>query len=157
MAFYRKHLLVVVGAVNFLLSYSAALKAQPELPTIPAASYRYETPGVRLEGVLVERKEYGPPGYGETPAKDERDVILLLQLAKPISVRPTAKAEENGSANLDFVENIRTVQLFVDKSKDGDAQKLLGKTVIAIGSLNEAVAPSQHTKVWLDTESLNVK
>jgi hypothetical protein len=108
-------------------------------------------------GTLTERKEYGPPGYGETTSKDERDTILVLKLSSPISIQPTANAEASGSASLDPVKDVREVQLFVPRHQVADARKLLGKVVVAVGTLNEAAAPSQYTKVWLDTQTVNAK
>jgi hypothetical protein len=131
--------------------------AQQEIAGKAIPSYQYDTAGIRLEGTLMERKVYGPPGYGETPAKDERDTILILKLSHPISVEPTANAEANGSASLDPEKSIHEVQLFVDRSQTAEARKLLGKVVVAVGTLNEAAAPSQYTKVWLDTKTLNPK
>ena len=146
-----------LGMAILLLGCPVACSAQKVPPAEAAASYRYDTAGVRLEGTLTERKEYGPPGYGETPSKDERDTILVLKLSRPISVQPTANAEASGSASLDRVKDVREVQLFMPKPQVGDVRKLLGKVVLAVGTLNEAAAPSQYTKVWLYTQTLNAK
>jgi len=134
-----------------------ACSAQKVPPTGVVTSYTYDTAGVRLEGTLIERKEYGPPGYGETPSKDVRETIFVLKLPTPISVQPTTNADANGSASLDAVKDIREVQLFIPKPQVNDARKLLGKVVVALGTLNEAAAPSQYTKVWLDTQTVNAK
>ena len=147
----------VLGMALLLSGCPVACSAQRAPPTGVAASYRYDTPGVRLEGTLSERKEYGPPGYGETPSKDERTTILVLKLSNPISVQPTANAEANGSASLDPVKDVRELQLYIPKPQVGDARKLLGKVVVAVGTLNEAAAPSQYTKVWLDTQTVKAK
>jgi len=120
-------------------------------------SYNYDTPGIWLEGMLVERKVYGPPGYGETPAKDARTTILVLMLSHPISVDPAANADAGKTANLDPVKNVRDVQLFVSQSRTADARKLVGQVVTATGTLNESITASQYTKVWLDTKSLSRK
>ena len=147
----------VLGMAVLLAGCPVACMAQKDAPAGTVVSYRYDTAGVRLEGTLTERKEYGPPGYGETPSKDERDTILVLKLSSPISVQPTANAEASGSASLDPVKDVHEVQLFIPKPRIADARKLLGKIVVAVGTLNEAAAPSQYTKVWLDTQSVNSK
>lgn len=154
----RCALAAVVGGV-LLLGHPGTCVAQQKAATgsVPEASYKYDTPGVQLEGTLIERKVYGPPGYGETPAKDERDTILILKLSHPITVGPTANAEASGSASLDIEKHVHEVQLFVDRSRTAEARKLLGKVVVAGGTLNEAAAPSQYTKVWLDTKTLTPK
>jgi len=134
-----------------------ACSAQQTSPGGAAVACRYDTAGVRLEGTLTERKEYGPPGYGETPSKDVRETIFVLKLATPISVQPAANADANGSASLDPVKDVRELQLFIPKPQVPDARKLLGKVVVAVGTLNEAAAPSQYTKVWLDTQIVKAK
>jgi hypothetical protein len=120
-------------------------------------SYRYDTPGVRLEGTLIERKAYGPPGYGETPAQDVRTAILVLKLAHPISVEPVANADASKTANLDPAKNIREVQLFIGQSRAADARKLIGRAITATGTLNESITASQYTKVWLQVNTLEPK
>jgi hypothetical protein len=121
------------------------------------ASYNYDAPGIRLEGALVERKVYGPPGYGETPAKDARTTILVLKLLHAISVEPAENADASKTANLDRAKNVREVQLFVGQSQMADAQKLVGRVVTATGTLNESITASQYTKVWLQVRMLDPK
>jgi len=118
-------------------------------------TYRYDTAGTALRGTLTERKVYGPPGYGETPARDVHETILILKLPQPISVEPAANADGNGSLNLDPAKNVREVQLFMSRSQAVEARKLLGRMVIATGTLNESITASQRTKVWLDVKIMN--
>jgi len=145
------------GSAVLLSGCPVACTAQKGPPTRTAPPYRYDTAGVRLEGTLSERKEYGPPGYGETPAKDKRETIFVLKLSSPVSVQPAANAEASGSASLDPVKNVGEVQLFIPRPQVANVRKLLGKVVVAVGTLNEAAAPSQYTKVWLDTKTVNAK
>ena len=154
---HSKRALAALGAAALFMGHLGACAAQQKVASGTAPVYQYDSAGIRLEGTLTERKVYGPPGYGETPAKDERDTILVLKLSQAISVQPTANAQANGSASLDPQKNVQEVQLFVDRSQTAEAHKLLGKVVVAVGTLNEAAAPSQYTKVWLDTKTLNPK
>jgi len=154
---HSKRVLATMAATVFLMGNLGACQSKQATANEAAPSYQYDTPGIRLEGTLTERKVYGPPGYGETPAKDERDTILVLKLSQPISVQPTADAQASGSASLDPEKNLQEVQLFVDRSQTAEAHKLVGKVVVAVGTLNEAAAPSQYTKVWLDAKTLNQK
>ena len=84
---------IAFGMALLLSGCPVACSAQQTSPGGAAVACRYDTAGVRLEGTLTERKEYGPPGYGETPSKDERTTILVLKLSSPISVQPAANAE----------------------------------------------------------------
>ena len=119
------------------------------------SSYRYDTDGITLHGTLIQRRVYGPPGYGETPARDAHDTILILKLPHPMSVKPAANAEANGSPNLDPAKNVCEVRLHISRSQALDARKLLGRKVIATGTLKESITAVQRTKVWLEVKSLN--
>lgn len=143
---------------KFMLASTQVIARQKTTDkTTPASSYHYDLPDMRLEGTLNERKVYGPPGYGETPAKDERTTILILKLPNAITVEPLADAKGKDSPSLDTARHIHEIQLFIGRSRIAETRKLLGKEVVAVGTLNEAVAPSQYTKVWLDTRTLTAK
>jgi hypothetical protein len=150
------HMLFIVMMLACPWAILYARQKAPDQATTDS-NYHYDVQHVRLEGMLTERKVYGPPGYGETPAQDERTTILILKLAHAITVEPLADAKAKDSPNLDTARNIREVQLFVGRSQIAEARKLLSKNVVAVGTLNEAVAPSQYTRVWLDTKTLSLK
>lgn len=120
------------------------------------AIYKCDTPGIRLEGTLTERMFYGPPGFGETPAKDLHDKVLVLKLAKPITVEPIEGAEAKNSTNLSTFKHVRQVQLFFGGSEavEADARKLLGKSIVAVGNIDEATAPRQYTDVTMDVKTV---
>lgn len=120
-------------------------------------TYKCDTEGVHLAGTLIERTFYGPPGFGETPAKDFKDKVFVLKLGKPITVEPVVGAEEKNSANLDTVRHVRQLQLFLTRSQAAEARKLLGKAVVAVGILNEAIAPRQYTNVTMDVTTVTAK
>jgi len=123
------------------------------------AIYKCDTPGIHLEGMLTERMFYGPPGFGETPAKDLHDKVLVLKLAKPITVVPIEGAEPKNSTNLSTFKHVQQIQLFFDgsRSAETDGRKLLGKSVVAVGNLDEATAPRQYTDVTMDVKTLQAK
>lgn len=45
------------------------------------------------------------------------------------------------------MKDVRELQLYIPKPQVANARKLLDKVVVAVGTLNEAAAPSQYTKV----------
>lgn len=110
-------------------------------------SYRYDTAGITLQGTLIERNVYGPPGYSETPAQDAHETILILKLPQPVSVEPAANIEANGSPTLDPAKNVHEVQLFINRTQAAEARKLLARMVTAAGRLNECITAAQRTKV----------
>jgi hypothetical protein len=121
--------------------------------------YKCDAEGARLDGILTQRMFYGPPGFGETPAKDLHDKVLILKLAKPITVEPIEDAKAKNSTNLRTLKHVRQVQLFFHGSKaaEGEARKLLGKTVVVVGALDEATAPRQYTDVTVEVTMVNEK
>lgn len=147
----------VILMLAFAVQPGGCVAQQKTARSSTQAGYKYDTAGAVIEGTLTEREVYGPPGYGETPSKDERRSIFVLKLSQPIAVSPLANTTEKNSANLDAVRNIHEVQLFVSRLQAADVRKLIGRIVVAVGTLNEAVAPSQYTKVWLDVQSLDSK
>lgn len=109
---------------------------------------KFDTPDVRLEGRLLEREYFGPPGFGETPKEDAREKVLVVALEQPITAKPIQDAEAKGSPSLDTRKNVREVHLFLLTTElKQETRKLIGKKVIAIGTLNEAVAPSEHLEI----------
>lgn len=108
---------------------------------------------VELEGKLVDRTFYGPSG----PGKQAYERAFLLNLTVPVTVEPMeGAAGENGTCSKTF-RHVRQVQLFLDSSKNSEAEKILGKVVVARGLLDEAHLPSQHTDVIMDVEILSEK
>ena len=121
--------------------------------TGPEPTLKCQTDGVRLEGKLVDRTFYGPPGLG----KDSHERVFLLDLVSPITVEPSEGATANsGTCSMTF-RHVHQVQLFFDPSKNSEAQKILGKVVVAVGLLDEAHLPNQHTDVIMDVETLSAK
>lgn len=47
---------------------------------------RLEPAGVAIQGQLLTEVHVGPPGYGETPAADERDTVVVVQARAPLRV-----------------------------------------------------------------------
>lgn len=153
-------LALVVGAVVFMSHPQNHVHAQQQTGTgLEEAIYKCDTPGIQLEGTLIEQMFYGPPGFGETPAKDLHDKVLVLKLAKPITVVPIEGAEAKNSTCLSTVKHVRQIQLFFvsSQSAEADAHKLLGKPVVAVGNLDEATAPRQYTDVTMDVRTLQAK
>jgi hypothetical protein len=153
-------ILTIVPILSLALSHRAAHAAEPQSSNAKAHDrvFEFETPDVALEGILSERIFYGPPGFGETPEKDARERVLILTLKQSITVVPTKDAKAKGSSSLGVERNVRSIQLYLFPiEKRTQARKLIGKTVIAIGALNEAVAPSEHLKVSMSVASLNAK
>lgn len=153
-------LAVVIGVALFIGRPVTQIDAQQHARAgTEEAIYKCDTPGIWLEGTLSEQMFYGPPGFGETPAIDFHDRVLVLKLAKPITVEPIEGAEVKNSANLSMFKHVRHIQLFFGGSRSAvtEARKLLGRSVVAVGSLDEATAPRQYTDVTMEVKTLEAK
>ena len=147
-------LLVGFGLLMFMQVVVTA-QEKPAVKHESKSPYGYDSAGTKLQGALMERKVYGPPGYGETPARDSHDTIFVLKLSRSISVEPAVNAEASGSVNLDPAENVREVQLVFDRSERPNIQRLIGHEIVVTGTLNESITASQYTKVWIAVTTLN--
>ncbi|MGO4883999.1 MAG: hypothetical protein ACLP59_24725 [Bryobacteraceae bacterium] len=144
--------------VTTVMSLCCILLAQQEHEH-RQSTFKYDTEGIKLQGTLVERTFHGPPGFDENTATDVRDRVLVLRLARPITVEPAEDAEARSSPNLDTVRDVSQVQLFFAGSgvSEVQARKLIGKALVAVGTLDEAVAPRQYTKVTMNVKTLGPK
>jgi hypothetical protein len=160
LSYLARCIFVAVAAGAFFLGQPGTSAAQENTTSgqQPESHYKCDTQGVQLEGLLTTRTFYGPPGFGETPAKDAREKTLILKLAKPITVDPIDNVKANkGSCWGDF-PHLRAVQLFISpQDKAADARKLVGKQVVAVGTLREGDAPSEHTKVIMEVKTVDPK
>lgn len=155
----RRPIIWAAATMLSLVGLSGVSVAQQKAPSAITSepTYTYDTDGVKLEGTLVVRTFYGPPGFGETPAKDARDKVFVLKLTRPISVQPQPGANAKNTSDLGTHTNIREVQLFVEPTQSDEARTLVGKTVVAVGRLHEAAAPGEHTTVTAAIKTLTAK
>jgi energy-converting hydrogenase Eha subunit A len=61
---------VVIGLLLLGRPVNCVAQQKPVTASEHETSYIYDTPGINLEGTLIQRKVFGPPGYGETDAND---------------------------------------------------------------------------------------
>ncbi len=147
-------LALVVGAVVFMGHPEYRVRAQQQAGA-KEATYKCDTPGIQLEGMLTQRMFYGPPGFGETPAKDAREKVYLLKLERPVTMNPIDYPK--AKTCWDAFPHVREVQLFIASENKMNAGRLVGKAVLANGTIRESDAPSEHTKVTMDVKSLQGK
>ena len=147
-------LALVLGAVGCMGHPENHALAQQQAGA-KEAIYKCDTPGIQLEGVLTQRTFYGPPGFGETPAKDAREKVYLLKLGRPVTMTPID--DPKAKTCYDAFPHVREVQLFIPPESKINASGLLGKALVATGTIRESDAPSEHTKVTMDVTTLQAK
>jgi hypothetical protein len=144
---------ITTAIIFFLESGICFAHQNASKKTGPEPTFKCQTDGVRLEGKLADRTFYGPPGLG----RESHERVFLLDLMSPITVEPIEGSTTENSTCSNTFRHVHQVQLFFDASKTSEAQKLLGKVVVAVGLLDEAHLPSQHTDVIMDVETLSAK
>lgn len=116
---------------------------------------RCHEPGVRLEGTLVRRWFYGPPGFGETPKLDAREEVFVLQLAHPIKLVAPPNPTKDETCG-DELSHITQVQVWAFHEQK-EIRENVGKVVAITGTLDEDPSPGAHINVQITPESIEVK
>ncbi len=138
--------LVRIGALLLLLLPAVCI-AQLE----PVGCRSYEPAVVGLRGTLTRETFAGPPTYSDIQKGDKAETYWLLNLDSPICVNQDAS--EPG-LNPSY-KNIRRVQLVLDQVPYKRYKELLGRRVVATGSLFGAHAGYHHTPILLTVTYLD--
>lgn len=101
----------------------------------------------RLTGKLETKNEFGPPGFGETPRKDQRVEIVFLRLAKPLNTCSGTFEDIAQTA----INGLGVVQLNGDLDPK-DARQVPG-SVDVYGWLDPGTGPLDFTQIvfWVDS------
>ena len=75
----------------------------------------YEPEKVVLIGTVRRALAYGPPGYGETPSRDAKQIFYSLELSQPICVLAGDDPDQPGERSIRQVQ-IAFIQMPFDKS-----------------------------------------
>jgi hypothetical protein len=143
--------LLMAFLASFADGQDKQVSAQPQEPRL-----RCHDRGIRLEGTLVRRWFYGPPGFGETPKRDARDEVFVLQLAHPITVlAPPDPTKDETCA--DKLAHVTKVQVWAFQEHQTEIREKTGKAVAITGTLDEDPAPGAHINVQITPESIEVK
>ena len=116
----------------------------------PAACRSYEPAPVALHGTLSRRTFAGPPNYRDIRKGDRAETYWLLNLDSPICVNQD-KVEPDLNPGQ---KNVRRVQLVLNLGEYKRFKMLMGKRVVATGSLFGAHTAHHHTPVLLIVTSL---
>jgi len=135
-------------ALFMLLLVPVACVAQLEL----AGCRSYEPATVGLHGKLVRETFAGPPNYDDIRKGDKAETVWLVTLDSPICInQDEAEPDRNPSQ-----KNVRKVELVLNKEDGERAKALLGKRVVATGSLFGAHTGHHHTPILLTVTYLDL-
>ncbi len=140
----------------FLLGCSAIPWADPTISAAvdpSAACLNYDDPAVELSGTVFSRNYFGPPGYGETPAKDTRERATLLLLDAPVCLRASPNPELDNNS---YEGNLIVVQLAAVHVKPEALKTVQGHRALVRGRLYHAITGHHRTPVVMDVYSVHV-
>lgn len=112
--------------------------------------YYFEPNVSIIEGTLITRLHYGPPGYGEDPDKDEKEYPFILLLDDPIKVI----AEDTDTIN-SSTSDVSEIQLVLKGSFYVDmAKQYKNKHIKVQGTLFSAFTGHHHTEVLIVVDEI---
>jgi len=121
----------------------------------------YEPAKVQLSGTMVTEPFYGPPNFGEDPAKDKKVQVLELKLDAPVDVivipptgigNDTLKSRGNDLESFYGVTRVGLVDL---QFKTRNIEEFLGQHVTVTGTLHEKDNGLQYVNVLLIVDKIS--
>jgi hypothetical protein len=136
-------------ALCFVLLLPAALLAQGEA----GGCKSYEPALLALKGKVIRKTFAGPPNYSNISKGDKAEVYWLLELDAAICVNED-KAQPDLNPPL---KDVKTVQLvFLNGEAYKTYQPLVGRRVVATGSLFGAHTAHHHTDALLTVKKIEL-
>lgn len=111
--------------------------------------YYFEPNVSIIEGTLITRLHYGPPGYGEDPDNDKEEYPFILQLDDPIKVI----AEDTDVFNSD-ISNVLEIQLVLNPEEVEIIKQYKNKRIKIQGTLFSAFTGHHHTEVLIVVDKI---
>lgn len=114
--------------------------------------YQYEPAVSKISGTLTEKMFYGAPNYGETPEKDEKEMVWILKLDYPVNViaAPDQPDPEMGDHT---IRGIKEIQIYT-LDKKINLSKYLNKKITVQGPLMSAISGHHHTEVLMEVKQI---
>ena len=136
-------MMVLVGLL--LSAFSAVGQAQSQPDCLS-----YEPAVVRLRGILVRKTFPGPPNYESIKKGDRPEAYWLLDLLAPVCINAAAVEPDLNPAR----NGVHQIQLVVRSKQYSQYKSLLGKRVVATGTLFGQHTGHHHTPVLLTLRTL---
>ena len=107
-----------------------------------------EPAGVAIQGQLLTEIHLGPPGYGETPASDERHTIVVIAVKAPLRV-----CADTAAAAAPRPGQSAEITRFQLQSASTAVWSHIGETVTAYGVLQVRELGAHFTPIllWVDS------
>jgi uncharacterized protein DUF4431 len=98
---------------------------------------------------VVLEEHFGPPGFGEDPKTDSKEMIAKLVLDAPITV----EGDSSDSLNRTTYTNVRRIHMARGRI-DLTFSTYVGRRVTASGTLYEGHTGHHHTDVLITVQSI---
>jgi hypothetical protein len=110
------------------------------------ATYRPDR--VQLVGRIVPKLFYGEPGFGENPAIDRKERVLLLRLDKPLDITAAGNPDAESFSHVELIQLSGTPGIMKNLRSMGRARVMLA------GVLDMATTGHDHTDVVISVEKI---
>jgi hypothetical protein len=107
----------------------------------------YEPTRVTLSGVVQRGVAFGPPGYGETPKIDAKEVFYSIRVDNPVC---TVSGDQDNPAEA-------SVKLVEMAFSHAPSKSLPGEHVRVVGTLFHAFDGHHHTAVLITPDKIDVE
>lgn len=135
---------LLVGLVFLRVSTASDFLAKSQNSPV-AACLLYEPSVVELTGTIIQKSF--------ADGQDRPETYWLLDLSRPICVNEDPKQPDLNGAQKD----VREIQLvFLDRKMYATYENLLGKKVLARGTLFAGITVHHHTRVLLTVSNLKM-
>jgi hypothetical protein len=128
-----------------------ALSVVRLVPGAQSTCAHYEPEVVHLSGHLSIDKEYGPPNYGETPAKDEKLHVAILHLTHPLDVC----GDTRDATTSESFKGLQVVQLNFSNLHT-DPKRYVDQNISVKGTLYRGISGYHYTDVLMTVDSVAV-
>lgn len=118
--------------------------------TTSSGCLSYEPTMVKVSGTLIQKTFPGPPNYESVRKGDKAEVDWLVELRSPVCVTED-KADPDLNPSQD---RIHELQLVLSPEAFKDYRNLMGRDVVAQGTLFGAHTGHHHTPVLLTVSSI---
>jgi len=141
-----KHIAVgIIGSTLLILTESSASQTTPRSGCLP-----YEPVVVTISGILVRKTFPGPPNYESAKKGDKPETSWFLDL--PVTMCVT---EDSAEPDLNPKQDaVREIQLVLQPEQYVQHKQLIGRKVIATGTLFGEHTAHHHTPVLLTIRTL---
>jgi hypothetical protein len=117
--FWRMRKILAAAAILFLTWQAVGTTAEAPL-CLP-----YEPEAVVVMGVVQRALAYGPPGFGETPDRDAKEIFYSLELGTPICVLGGDDADQPAEKSIRQLQ-IAFIKMPVDRTLPGQRVRIIG-------------------------------